>query len=200
MNGRHSIEPLGALIRRSIAIALICAAARLCPQPAAVAAPKKGPSESDVKAADLFNFGKFVRFAGPAAQRQRTFDICILGRDQIGRAIDEIAGNASIDGRAVHVRRISDPSAGRSCAILFVSADEGAQIREDLAVIRGANVLTVSDAPDFLESGGMIQFVLQGDRVRFEVNLDAVDRAHLVLSSELLRVAAAVHGKQEEPR
>ena len=68
-------------------------------------------------------------------------------------------------------------------------------LREDLAILTGSNALTVSDAPDFLDRGGMIQFVLMSDRVRFDVNLDAVNRSHLVLSSELLRVAAAVKGK-----
>jgi hypothetical protein len=53
-------------------------------------------------------------------------------------------------------------------------------------------VLTVGDAPDFLERGGMIQFVLVANRVRFEVNLDAAREAGLQLSAELLKVAAKV--------
>jgi hypothetical protein len=61
-------------------------------------------------------------------------------------------------------------------------------------------VLTVSDAADFLKYGGMIQFVEEDNRVRFAVNLNAVNRTHIVLSSELLRVASSVTGKlpQEE--
>jgi len=62
-------------------------------------------------------------------------------------------------------------------------------------------VLTVSDAPDFLKYGGMIQFVSEDNRVRFAVNLDAVNRTHIVLSSELLRVASSVTGgPQQEAR
>lgn len=154
------------------------------------------PSEYDVKAAYLFNFGKFVRNAGgvPAA-RGPNFDICILGRDPIGHSLDQIVAGETIEGRPVQVRRISDPSRGRTCAIVFISPYEGDNLREDLAILDGADVLTVSDAPDFLEQGGMIQFVTEGDHVRFEVDLNAVDRTHLVLSSELLRVAVAVKGK-----
>ena len=65
----------------------------------------------------------------------------------------------------------------------------------DLAALGSADVLTVSDAPDFLKQGGMVQFLIVDKHVRFAVNLDAVDRTHLVLSSELLRVASAVTGK-----
>jgi hypothetical protein len=52
--------------------------------------------------------------------------------------------------------------------------------------------LTVSDIPQFSQRGGMIQFVLEGNRIRFEVNLTATRRAGLSLSSELLKVATAV--------
>jgi len=68
-------------------------------------------------------------------------------------------------------------------------------MREDLAILGNADVLTVSDAPDFLQHGGMIQFVLVSNHVRFAVNLEAVNHTHLVLSSELLRVASSVAGK-----
>lgn len=151
-------------------------------------------SEYDVKAAYLFNFGKFIRIAGAQPSRS-SFDICILGRDPIGRAMDDIVANESIDNRPVHVARIADATQGRKCEVLFISPYEGNAIREDLALLDGANTLTVSDAPDFLARGGMIQFVIEGDHVRFEVNLDAVNRTRLVLSSELLRVAASVEGK-----
>lgn len=152
------------------------------------------PSEYDVKAAYLFDFGKFMRVAGKSQPRHSSFDICILGRDPLGRAMDEIAANESIGDRPVRVSRINNAGRGRECDILFISPYEGDAIRSDLAALAGADVLTVSDAPDFLERGGMIQFILAGDHVRFEVNLDAVDRTHLVLSSELLRVAFAVKG------
>lgn len=165
----------------------------VCALAAANAWAQAKPSEYDVKAAYLLNFGKFMRVSGNP-QPHSTFDICILGRDPIGRAMDEIAANQTIDNRPVRVLRIGDAGQGRACDILFVSPFEGDAIHGDLTALSGANVLTVSDAPDFLESGGMIQFVLEGDHVRFEVNLDAVNRTHLALSSELLRVAAAIKG------
>lgn len=151
------------------------------------------PSEYDVKAAYLFNFGKFMRVTGgtPAGG---AFNICILGRDPLGHTMDQIADNESIGGRPVHVMRIAEATVARGCAIVFISRDDGGAISDDLAALAGSNALTVSDAPDFLERGGMIQFLLQGDHVRFAVNLEAVNRTQIVLSSELLRVAASVKG------
>jgi hypothetical protein len=90
---------------------------------------------------------------------------------------------------------IPDVTAANPCAIVFISSYEQENIREDLAILAGMDVLTVSDVPDFLKRGGMIQFVMVENHVRFAVNLDALNRAHLVLSSELLRVASSIGGK-----
>jgi hypothetical protein len=157
------------------------------------------PTESDVKAAYLLNFGKFLRLSGASAvPRPATFDICILGRDPIGHVLDDMTAHESIDNRAVRVMRIADAYGGGGCQVLFVSPDEGDGIRADLAALGNADILTVSDAPDFLKAGGMIQFVTLQRHVRFAVNLTAVNRTHLVLSSELLRVALSVTGKVPE--
>lgn len=158
----------------------------------AVLPPK--PTEYDVKAAYLLNFGKFVRSTGQRAARA-SFDICILGRDPMGQILDNLAANESINSVPVHIRRLPDVTGAKTCDILYISSFEGERVREDLAILANADVLTVSDAPDFLERGGMIQFVLNSNHVRFAINLDAVSRAHLELSSELIRVAASVSGK-----
>jgi hypothetical protein len=170
------------------AIALLLLAGRAVTQPPV--------SDADVKAAYLFNFGKFMRVAGPQPQNA-TFDICILGRDPIGGALDQVAANGTINSHPVRVRRLGDATQARVCQIVFISPYEGERMREDLAILSGAGALTVSDVPDFLDLGGMIEFVLEGEHVRFKVNLSAVDRAHLVLSSELLRVAESVEGKPQ---
>lgn len=154
------------------------------------------PSEYQVKAAYLFNFGKFIRKSGGGpVSKGPTFNICIVGHDPIGNAIAPIVAGESIDNRPVRALVIADATQARDCAITFLSAEEGGSMREDLAILEGADTLTVSDTPEFIDHGGMIQFILMGDHVRFEVNLDAVHRTHLVLSSELLRVAAVVKGK-----
>lgn len=155
------------------------------------------PNEFDVKAAYLFNFGKFMRVA-PGAPSRTSFDICLLGKDAIEHTLDSVTENEQIDHRPVHIRRVKDAAEARSCDIAFISATEGDRLQGEVVELRGADVLTVSDAPRFLAQGGMIQFVLSANHVRFAVNLDSVKRTHLVLSSELLRVAVSVSGATGE--
>jgi hypothetical protein len=172
----------------------LTAAVLLAQTPAANPATPEKPTEYDVKAAYLLNFGKFVRTFRTEAPRS-SFDICMLGHDPMGSSLDALASNSTIDGRPVRITHLPDISDAKSCEILFLGAAEENRIREDLAILGNADILTVSDAPDFLQHGGMIQFVLVSNHVRFAVNLDAVNHTHLVLSSELLRVASSVTGK-----
>ena len=156
------------------------------------------PTENDVKAAYLLNFGKFIRVSPKAAVARATFDICVLGQDAMGHTLDSVAENEQIDHRQVRILRLKEASEARFCDIAYISPSEGDRIESDVAELRGLDVLTVSDAARFLANGGMIQFVLVENRVRFAVNLEAVKRSHLLLSSELLRVAVSVSGMPGE--
>jgi len=163
---------------------------------AALAFPQSRMSEYAVKAAYLFNFGKFVRFApSDAVNNRQSFDICIVGEDPLGRTLDDLTANERVDSKPVRVVRLKSAAEARECALAYISSSEGARIGADLDTFRGQPVLTVSDSANFLQRGGMIQFVIIGNHVRFNVNLDAVRNAHLSLSSELLRVAVSVNGE-----
>lgn len=151
--------------------------------------------EYAVKSAYLFNFGKFVRFVpSDAIQDSHDFDICIIGDDPFGHTLDELTANEQLDDKPVRILRLRSAAEARGCAVAYISAAEGDRIQRDLEAIRGHQVLTVSDAPDFLRHGGMIQFVTVGNHVRFAVNLDAVRTAQISLSSELLKVALSTDG------
>lgn len=148
------------------------------------------PTQDDVEAAYLYNFSKFVHW--PPDPLRRTLNICILGHDPFGATLDTILDNEKIDGLQLKTVRLSDVSSAQSCAILFLDASEASHLDKDLSALSKLPILTVSDMPDFVDVGGMIQFVLRDDRVRFEVNLGAVNRSGLHVSSQLLKVAAQV--------
>lgn len=151
--------------------------------------------ESDVKAAYLFNFGKFIRVTPPdAVINRQSFDICLLGEDPIAHTLDELTANEKLDGKPVRVMRLKAATEAHGCAIAYISPSEGTRLGTDLDALRGQAVLTVSDAATFLQHGGMVQFVMVANHVRFAVNLDAVRSGQLSLSSELLRVAISVNG------
>jgi len=154
-------------------------------------------SEYDVEAAYLYNFGKFVRWPA-STHKQPTFDICILGRDPFDGTLDRIVANDTIFGKPIHKRVLSRPTEADGCAIVYIADSEAKNLRGILDVLGDKECLLVSGLPHFAQNGGTIQFVVDGDRVRFMVNLDVAARCHLAVSSELLKVALSVTGKQRK--
>ncbi len=149
------------------------------------------PTEAQLKAAFLFNFGKYVTW--PAINSER-FSICILGRNPFGSTLDSIVAGETLGGKPATVRHVADAKETSDCQIVFISSSEAGHVPLILAALaKSGNALTVSDMPDFVQQGGMIQFVAEGNRVRFVVNLAAARRAGLLLSSELLKVARVVN-------
>jgi len=146
------------------------------------------PSEYQIKAAFLLNFTKFIEWpAGEAAGSP--FSICVLGEDPFGPVLDQLVEGETVGGRKIAVRRIRAEATG-SCEILYVSKQEQ-NIRAVLAGA-GAGVLTVGEGDEFLDNGGMIAFILENRRVRFNIDQGAAQKAGLKLSSRLLAVARSV--------
>jgi hypothetical protein len=153
------------------------------------------PTESQVKAAYLFNFGKFVQWPIDHGPRGDSFELCVLGQDPFGPVLDATVAGESISARKIAVVRISKVSEAAPCNVLYISGSEGSRLGQILEATRHSGTLTVSDIPHFVEHGGIIGFVKQQDRIRFEVNRSAAEGSHLTLSSELLKVALRVMNK-----
>ena len=160
----------------------------------ALSLPAQTFSEYDVEAAYLYNFGEFVSWPA-GASKSPTFDICILGQDPFDGTLDRIIANNKLDGKPIHKRVVDSPGEADGCAILYIADSEANRVRGILDALGDKECLLVSGLPHFVRDGGTIQFVVDGDRVRFRVNLNAAARCHLTVSSELLKVAQSVTGK-----
>jgi uncharacterized protein DUF4154 len=168
---------------------LFAAAALAVPLPAQL--PKANAGQ--VQAAYLYNFGKFVKWPAVApANQSGSFIICVLDQDPFGDTLQSTLSGETVAGKPVVVKRLPKAQQASGCHILFIGTSQAHDLSGILSSLDQAAVLTVSDMPDFSKRGGMIQFVLEDGRIRFEINLEGAERAHLVFPSELLKVAAAV--------
>ena len=178
------------LLPRSLAAALLlCAFASFN----GLHAQAPQPTEYEVQAAYLSNFGRFVEWpARQGANEREPFYVCILGTDPFGPLLDAALRGETIGGAPMAARRIASASDAANCRIVFVNSTKDSELKNILATLKNFNALTVSDTFNFTRQGGMIQFVLDGNKVRFEINLAAAQRAGLTLSSQLLKVAVAI--------
>lgn len=155
-------------------------------------------TEYQVKAAYLFNFAKFVEwppdtFRSPDAP----LEICVIGLNPFGHDLEGSIAGKTVGGHRLQIFTLPRTRDARFCQIVFIANSEKSQIPEILQSLTGASVLTVGDTSGFTDDGGMINFVWDGDRVRFEANVDAAEHAHLRISARLLTVAKLVVGKSQ---
>jgi hypothetical protein len=164
------------------------------PQPAG---PDETNREYAIKAAYIYNFGRYVEWP-PASfpDSQSPFVIGVLGSDPFGALLDEIVQSKKIEGRPIAARRFASMAEYRPCHILFVSA--AASPEQKLAAIKMAQdspVLLVGEDPGLAERGATINFFIEQNKIRFEINAEAARREQLKISSKLLSLAKIVGEK-----
>ena len=140
-----------------------------------------------VKAAFLYNFAKFAEW--PALAPGGAIALCVVGDDRIANALVETVRGQNISGHALEVSRPQDSATWRSCHLLFVANAETKRAAGGLNGIKTLPVLTVSDGKAFSQTGGIIELFVEGGRMRFAINVDAVEGAGLRISSRLLGLA-----------
>jgi len=157
-----------------------------------VAFAQSGPSaEYGVKAAFLLNFSRFVEWPPEGfAEPQDTMELCILGKDPFGRILDDVVQGESVKSRRLIVRRFAQAPIAAGCRVVYVSPE--VQNVKRLLSLLGPYVLTIGEGKTFLREGGMIAFVLESGRVRFDISQTTAENADLKISSNLLQVARSV--------
>lgn len=150
-------------------------------------------SEYLIKAGFIYNFAQLVQWpAGVFPQADSPIVIGIVGADPFGGVIDRVIENKKLDGRSLVVKRLKRGAPIKDCNILFVSSAESSHLDEIIQSAKGMPILTIGETPGFAARGGIINLTLEGNKVRFEVNIEAAKQANLSISSRLLALARIV--------
>ncbi|MBI4871047.1 MAG: YfiR family protein [Candidatus Riflebacteria bacterium] len=145
-----------------------------------------------VKAAFVYYFALFVDWPGSTlGPGQSKVVLGVWGNDALGQTLGGLRGKRVGD-RTLEVVQFEANQDVSACHLLYVAASEPAKVRELLGKLEGQPILTVSDRPGFLGLGGMIQFFIEGETVRFQISRSRASAAGLKLSSKLLQAAKLV--------
>ena len=141
----------------------------------------------------LLNFGRFAEWPTTTLASGSPVRYCFApGDPELAREAAWLEGQ-QIQGRSIKVVWVSRPAELVGCHVLFIPADMTAPLTPFLKMAEGQSTLTVSDLPEFVDREGMIELVPVSGRYRFSVNLGAVKRAGLYLSTNLLKLARSVN-------
>ena len=159
-----------------------------------------GSSEYLIKAGFIYNFANLVQWpAASFAQPESPIVIVILGEDHFGATLDRALDGKKVNARSFVIKRArSIPELQRTlgsqkdCQILYVSSSEMPHLGEAIQLLKGVPVLTIGETPGFARNGGIINLILEDNKVRFEVNVQAAKDAELNISSRLLALARII--------
>ena len=151
-------------------------------------------AEAQRKAAFLYNFARFVEWpAGILVEPTSPIVICVLGQDPVTQELDRSIPGKFVDRHPVVIRDLKPPADEGVCQILFVAAGSERAAKGLLGRDPNAPVLTVGNRAGFAREHGIMNFTVQEDRVRFDINIDATKRARLKMSAKILSLANIVH-------
>jgi hypothetical protein len=174
---------------RLFIFAALLVAVGTCCAPVFADAP---PREYRLKAAFILNFVQFTEWpAETFATQEDPLVVGLVGDDPFGGALDQVVRGKRINGRDLVYRHFRSTEAVGGCHILFVSTSERGRLGELVRKLQSGRqrVLLVSDIENFGAAGGVISFFTEGNKMRFEINVDAADRFGLRFSSKLLKLA-----------
>lgn len=144
----------------------------------------------EIQAAFLVRFSSYAKWPGEAfSGPDEPLVVGIIGRDPFGSTVDKIARSFTANSRDVEVRRFKDSASLHQSHILFIPSSEIERMNEITTVLSGRSVLLVGNSPGFLEQSGIINFVMVGNKIRFNISRTNCRKAGLEISSKLLRVA-----------
>jgi hypothetical protein len=147
-----------------------------------------------VKAAFIFNFIKFIEW--PSADPvEPAFKICVMGNASIEKELTVLVENNS-GGKKVTVQHTADPD----CRVVFVNRSSFNQYEQYLSMLAKAPALTISDYTPFISKGGIIEFYLDKNNLKFDINNLAAKDHGLIIRSRLLQLAKANPSGKETPK
>src|SRR4051812_46730611 len=177
----HAVRPRVLAKRPRVRIRMIvglCLAGAFFVAPG-VRAQSASQREYEIKAAYLYNFIKYVDWPSYGD----TITIGVLGANPFGNALAPLNGK-SVKGRRLLIRQVESLRDAQKCQIIFVSSSERARLQEIFDNLKPARVLTVGEMQGFANGGGIINFVEENNKVRFEINTEAARQTGLNISSE----------------
>ena len=157
----------------------------------------KDTDEALFKAAFIYNFAKFTNWPESALAEDSSLILCTIGKLEAGFDLKRLSGKI-IKNRQVEIKSLSKNQSAKDCNMLYIAKSEKKRFKKIIKKIKGKSVLTVSDLPEFVKNGGIIQFYRKKGQTHLIINLDHAREAKLELSSRLL-ILAEVIGKQAKP-
>lgn len=151
------------------------------------------PEEYQIKAVFLYHFAQFVEWPAESfADAASPIVLGVVGDSAVAFTLNQTLRDRVAQGRKIVVTNWGKKQDGQRYQILFIPSSAAKSATEVLQSIKEPGVLVVGEKDGFAERGGMINFILSGTKLSFEINQKSAGIAGLKISSKLLALAKVV--------
>ena len=150
--------------------------------------------EYKIKASFIYYFSKFIEWPDNENKNNETISLCIYGKNDFGNTLDFLKD------KNFELKKINNVKNADACNILFINPSKTKSLRPIMKQLADSGVLTVSESKGFTNQGGIVNFYIDKNNVRFEINLDVANQAGFKISSKLLKIANVKETKKSDAR
>ncbi len=154
-------------------------------------------AEYQLKAVYLERIARFLRWPGAEAPDDAQFVVGVIGTNPFGPALAELYATRKIKNKPILVRHLSEATAVDGCHMLFIPGTERDRLDAILVATRGKPIVTVGDTAGFAQKGVMVNFYIEREKLRFEINEKQLHQAGIEVDSLILKVARVVKSAEK---
>ncbi len=156
-----------------------------------------GEPEDQLKAAVVLSFLRYGEWPQPLAGNA-PIRVGVWGRASFADTLHGALEGKSVNDHPIRIVELKAPADGSGCQVVYFASDKGEEIQAALAGSRLARVLAIGESKDFLQWGGAVNLLVVDGRMSFEVNLEALKRSGVIISSRLLRFGQVLNHRKGE--
>ncbi len=143
------------------------------------------------KALFLYNFIKNVEW--PQAYKQGDLIIGVVGNTPIIKELETITGSQKAGNQSMKVKVFSSPEEISNCHIVYIAPNKSSLIPQISSKLNGNPTLIISDGKGGVQQGSAINFLMDGDKLKFEISKQHIEQRGLKVSANLLNLGVAVN-------
>ena len=174
-------------------ILIVC----LLPAISGIASPRPNlTNEYLVKAAFTLNFARLTQWPDNKDTSSEQFTICVMGNETLKQTFSLVDGQ-NINGTISHLKIISRVRDIKSCQVLIVNAIQQRKMKQIFKSAHKLSILTISELPDISKSGAILNFINEGNKIKFQISIPRAKQSGLKISSRLLKLAQIRNGGEK---
>ncbi|MGZ8187540.1 MAG: YfiR family protein [Methylosarcina sp.] len=148
-----------------------------------------------VKAAISLNLARFTEWPGSALKADSpNINLCVFGNKNIQQVFAQME-NKSLGKRFLHVIQMNRSLHLEQCNMIYVSELEEINVVQLFSLIAGQPILSIGEQDSFLEQGGLVNLQMKEGKINIQVNLEALTRSGIKISSRVLALTSIMRVK-----